>query len=83
MLHYMLSPGEGDGNPFQYSCLENPMDGGAWWARVHGSQRVGHNWATSLSLHFMCFLRVMTIFVEVIQLINGIKELLLLLIFKS
>ena len=26
------SPGEGKGNPFQYSCLENPMDGGAWWA---------------------------------------------------
>ena len=30
------SPGEGNGNPFQYSCLENPMDGGAWWAIVHG-----------------------------------------------
>ena len=26
------SPGEGNGNPLQYSCLENPMDGGAWWA---------------------------------------------------
>ena len=25
------SPGEGNGNPLQYSCLENPMDGGAWW----------------------------------------------------
>ena len=30
------SPGEGNGNPFQYPCLENPMDGGAWWATVHG-----------------------------------------------
>ena len=29
-------PGEGNGNPLQYSCLENPMDGGAWWATVHG-----------------------------------------------
>ena len=29
------SPGEGHGNPFQYSCLENPMDGGAWRAIVH------------------------------------------------
>ena len=28
--------GEGDGSPLQYSCLENPMDGGAWWAAVHG-----------------------------------------------
>ena len=30
-----LSPGEGNGNPLQYSCLENPMDRGAWWATVH------------------------------------------------
>ena len=30
------SPGEGNGNPLQYSCLENPMDGGAWWAIVRG-----------------------------------------------
>ena len=29
-------PGAGNGNPLQYSCLENPMDGGAWWARDHG-----------------------------------------------
>ena len=37
------SPGGGNSNPFQYSCLENPMDRGAWWATVHGSQRVRHN----------------------------------------
>ena len=30
------SPGEENGTPLQYSCLENPMDGGAWWAAVHG-----------------------------------------------
>ena len=30
------SPGEGDGSPLQYSCLENPQDGGAWLAVVHG-----------------------------------------------
>ena len=29
------SPGGGNGNPVQYSCLENPMDRGAWWATVH------------------------------------------------
>ena len=94
--------GEGAGSPLQYSCLDNPMDGGAWWAAVHGVaksqtwlsdctftfhfhaleketathssilawiipwteepgglqstglQRVGHNWATSLSLHSNC-----------------------------
>ena len=30
------SPGEGNGNPLQYSCLENPKNGGAWYATVHG-----------------------------------------------
>ena len=30
------SPGDGNGNPLQYSCLENPVEGGAWWATVHG-----------------------------------------------
>ena len=35
----------------QYSCLENPMDRGAWWASIHGvALRVGHDWTTSLSL---------------------------------
>ena len=33
---YSFFEGEGDGTPLQYSCLENPMDGGAWWAAVHG-----------------------------------------------
>ena len=32
-----------NGDTLQYSCLENPMGGGAWWAIVHGSQTVGHN----------------------------------------
>ena len=31
-----LVPSEGDGTPLQYSCLEDPMNGGAWWAAVHG-----------------------------------------------
>ena len=33
------SPGGGNGNPLQYSCLENPMDRGAWWAMVHGVEK--------------------------------------------
>ena len=37
------SPGVGNGNPLQYSCLEKPMDRGAWWAAVHGVARVGYN----------------------------------------
>ena len=32
----MLEDGEGNGNPLQYSCLENLMDRGAWWATIHG-----------------------------------------------
>ena len=32
----MVTPGEGNGTPLQYSCLENPMEGGAWGATVHG-----------------------------------------------
>ena len=42
--------GEGNGNPLQYSCLENPMDEGACRLRSMGSLRVRHDWATSLSL---------------------------------
>ena len=45
---YLLYFGEGNGNPLQYSCLENPMDGGAWWATVH---RVAKSW-TQLHFHF-------------------------------
>ena len=39
----ILSPREGDGTPLQYSCLENPTDGGAWWLQSMGSRRVGHD----------------------------------------
>ena len=43
----------GNGTPLQYSCLENPMDGGAWWAAVHG---VAENWTRlsdfTFSFHF-------------------------------
>ena len=50
------SPGEGNGNPFQYSCLENSMDGGAWWATVHEvkkSQTRLSDFTDSLTL--LCF----------------------------
>ena len=48
------SPGEENGNPLQYSCLENPMDGGAWWATVYGvakSQTQLSDFTLTLSLH--------------------------------
>ena len=38
-------PAGGNGNPLQYSCLENPVDKGAWRPTVHGSQRVRHSWS--------------------------------------
>ena len=41
------STGEGNGNPLQYSCLENPMDRGAWWATVRGIARVRHDLDTA------------------------------------
>ena len=45
-FHFSLSCiGEGNGNPLQCSCLENPRDGGAWWAATMGSHRVGHDWS--------------------------------------
>ena len=42
-------PGEGNGNPLQYSYLENPIDRGTWWAIVHGVIRVGHDLVTKPS----------------------------------
>ena len=40
------SPGGGNGNPLQYSCLDNRMDGGAWQATVHGLAKCWRDWAT-------------------------------------
>ena len=45
------SPGEGNGNPLQYSCLKNPIDKGAWQVAVHG---VAESDATSTHTYFMC-----------------------------
>ena len=45
------SPGEGNGNPLQYSCLENSKDGGAWWATVHGVPESQTQLSKFISLH--------------------------------
>ena len=45
------SLGEGNGNPLQYSCLEKPMDRGAWQATAHGISRVGHNLTTNATVN--------------------------------
>ena len=44
------SPGEGNGNPVQYSCLENPMDGGVWWATSPKGRKESD---TTEGLHFL------------------------------
>ena len=44
------APGEGNGNPLQYSCLENSMDKGAWWATVHGVAKSWYGWAHTHSM---------------------------------
>ena len=51
------SPGGGNGNPLQYSCLENSMDGGAWWAIVHGvpKSRTRLSDSASLSTHYILY----------------------------
>ena len=49
------SPGKGNGNPFQYSCLRNPMVKEAWWASM-GSQRVRHYWTTNNFLWLLSLL---------------------------
>jgi len=49
-FHFSLScNGEGNGNPLQCSCLENPRDGGAWWVPFMGSHRVGHDWSAAVA----------------------------------
>ena len=47
------SPGEGNGNPLQYSCLENPMDRRAWQATVHGVIKVGYDLAIKPPSHLL------------------------------
>ena len=47
------SPGEGNGSPLQYPCLENLMDWGAWWATVHGVTGVRHNLVTKPPYHLI------------------------------
>jgi len=49
--HCARTFGEGNGTPLQYSCLENPMDGGAWWAAVHGVAK-SRTWLSDFTFSF-------------------------------
>ena len=69
------SPGKGNGNLLQYSCLENPMDRGAWWATVHG---VAKN-QTQLSIHTYLFICIYLASVlieafEIFDLCDGMQD---------
>ena len=50
------SPGEGNGNPLQYSCLGNPMNRGAWWATVQRITKVGHDLVTKQQPYIFLFI---------------------------
>ena len=60
------SPGEGNGNPLQYSCLENPMDGGTWQATVHG---VSKNQTRLSDFTFLGSKSMVTILIDFSQLL--------------
>ena len=72
----MLLLGEGNGTPLQYSCLENPMDGGAWWATVHG---VAKSWTRlgdfTFTFHFPALEKAMATHSSVlVWRISGTRE---------
>ena len=52
LSRWLVAPqAKGNGNPLQYSCLENSVDRGTWWALSMGSHRVGHNWSDLACIH--------------------------------
>ena len=51
LISHVLKSGEGNGKPLQYSCLENPLDGGAWGAAVHGVAK-SQTWLSDFTLTF-------------------------------
>ena len=54
LVIYIKCVGEGNGYPLQYSCLENPMDSGAWWAPVQGGREESDRTERSTAAHQMC-----------------------------
>ena len=63
-----LSPGEGNSNPLQYSCLENPMEGGDWWATIHGVEK-SRTQLSYFTFHFFTF-DVWAIFIVFIEFVT-------------
>ena len=69
-----ISPGEGNGNPLQCSCLENSMDGGAWWITVHGvakSRTRLRDFNVNVNVNVL-FVAAWCVFVCVCESLNGV-----------
>ena len=58
------SPRDGNGNPLQYYCLENPVDGGAWWATVHGVAKSQTQLSNFAFYTFFLFCKVIKMEIE-------------------
>ena len=71
--------GEGNGTPLQYSCLENPMDGGAWWAAVHGVAKSQTRLSDfTFTFHFHALEEEMTTHsngMDILQFIHQLKDI--------
>ena len=76
--YIVLQSGEGNGNPLQYSCLENPRDRGAWWAAVYG---VAQSWTrlkqlrSSSSIHPLFWLKIKRQLYQVLLMIQNNCEI--------
>ena len=69
------SPGEGNGHPLQYSCLENPMDRGAWWATVHGVAKSQTRLSDFTSPHHLIIIiseQKKILFFNIVKMVNSI-----------
>ena len=82
ILFLYLKVGERNGNPLQYSCLETPMDRGAWWATVHGVARVRRDLATK-PYQEVYFTSIPTYFLYIILLLYSLKKTLMLVKIES
>ena len=65
------SPGEGNGNPLQYSSLENPMDGGASWATVHG---IAKSWTRLSDSTFLYYTLLASLVAQMVNSLSAIQE---------
>ena len=69
-------PGTGNDNPLQYSCLENPMDRGAWWAAVHGVEKESDT-VKQLSMHIHSNIHIYIMYIYIYLCINSLGNHLL------